>query len=341
MMTAKPTSPIDVIELVRGNCVTDTLHVAAELRIPDLLAAGPRSVEDLARETSTHAPSLRRLLRGLAVIGICEENVAGAWELTPAGQWLRSDVPGSLRDWVIFWSRFCAPAWKSLLDCVRTGKTAVKLRSGSETFDSVSADPKVAEIFNRGMVALTAHVSEAVITAYDFSRFRTIADVGGGYGALLAAILKANPSCRGILFDLPHAAEGARQHLEKAGVADRATVGTGSFFESIPSGADAYVFKSIIHDWDDDRSVAILRNCRRAIGRDGKLLLVERVMPSRTTDARQSSATVWSDLNMLVAAGGAERTEAEYAALLREAGFSLARVVPTGALFSIVEGVPV
>lgn len=330
----------DLLQMINASWMSQAIYVAARLGIPDLLAQGPMKSADLAKTTETHPRALYRLMRALATLGLCNELEDGRFELSPLGSHLRTDVQGSLRHWAINWGGYLWQTWGNLLHSVRTGETGRKLATGHSGFERFSQDPEAAAVFNKAMVEFTRQMTAGVVSAYDFSAITKIVDVGGGYGELLAAILQANPKMRGMLFDLPHAIEGAKKHLAEAGVAERCEIVAGSFFESVPGGADAYILKSIIHDWDDDRSIAILKNCRKATDRRGKVLLVERLMPARVQPSAADRAIAMSDLNMMVAPGGAERSEAEYRALFNAAGLNLARIVPTPAFFNVLEALP-
>ena len=327
-------------ELVTGATISQAVNVAVELRIADLLASGARDLAELARATSSHAPSLLRLLRALASVELCTERADGSFELSPTGTLLCADAPDSLRSWILWCGRYQWPLWGSLLYSVKTGERARKLLTGTEGFGHLERDAEAAAVFNRAMVEVTRVVANEVVRVYDLAGVRRIVDVGGGYGALLAAILDAHPGIEGVLFDMPHAIEGARVKLAEVGLAERCEFVAGTFFDSVPAGGDAYPLKSVIHDWDDDRSAAILRNCRRAIAPDGKLVLVERIMPARVAASARHQAIARADLNMLVGPGGKERTEAEFRALLDASGFTTARILPTALEYSIVEGIP-
>jgi hypothetical protein len=327
-------------QIIGSKWMTQATYVAAELRIPDLLATGPKSVDELARATECHAPSLRRLMRALVTLDLCKEREDGTFELTPMGSLLRSDVENSVHSWAIWGGKYAWPTWGNLLYSVKTGESARKLLTGAEGFEHLERDPEAAAVFNRAMVQLTRLVSREVARSYDFSGMKRIVDVGGGHGELLSKILVAYPQMCGVLFDLPHAIETARQHLEQAGVAERCELVAGSFFESVPGGADAYLLKSVIHDWNDERSTAILKTCREAMAQEAKLLLVERIVPERMEVSPLHQSLVQADLNMLVGPGGRERNESEFRSLLSSAGFRLTRIIPTGANSGVLEGVP-
>lgn len=330
-------APAELLRLSAGAWVSQAIAVAAKLRLADLMTDGSRSVDELARETATHSPSLYRLLRALASVGVFAEDEQGQFGLTPLAAGLRSDVSGSVRalcemrgePW--YWG-----AWGELLYSVRTGETAFNQVHGKGLFTFLEQDPAALSLFAQAMGSLSGTEIAAILAAYDFSPASTVIDVGGGHGVLLAAILQANPGVRGILFDRPAAVARARGVLESAGIAGRCEVFGGSFFDAVPEGGDIYILKSVIHDWEDDRAAAILRSCRRAMDVDARLLLIERVIPPGNTPALGK----WMDLNMLVAAGGRERTEVEYRSLCANAGFELTRLVPTAVEVSLIEAAP-
>jgi SAM-dependent methyltransferase len=330
--------PADVafIQMATGYWVSKAIYVAARLGVADLLAAGPKTVERLAAEAGADAPTLRRLLRALAGVGVFREDAEGRYELTQFAEFLRSNVPGSQRGFVLHVGETPSwAAWDGLLASVRTGESAFRAVHGAEVFPYYAAHPESNEPFNAAMAELSNVVAAAVTEAYDFSGFRRIADVGGGHGALLAAILKATPAARGLVYDQPEVVAGARAKVEAAGLAARCDTVGGDFFESVPAGCDAHVLKWIIHDWDDGRALKILRNCHGSLADGGRLLLVEAVVP----EGNEPSFSKWMDLQMLVMTGGRERTAAEYRALLAAAGFELTRVIPTKSPVSIVEAV--
>lgn len=323
-----------------------SIHTAAALGIPDLLANGPRRSDELAQAAEAHPGALHRLMRALVVLELCTQTEDGAFALTPLGDYLRSDSPDSARSWALLMGgRYVWRGWECLVDCVRTGQPAPKLLGEKETFEAMASDPQSAAIFYQAMVEMTRQAAGALIKAYDFSGVHTLLDVGGGYGVLLAAILAAYPEMSGKVFDLPHCQEGATRLLAKRGAAGRAEFVAGSFFDSVPAGADAYILKSVIHDWNDEQSLTIFKNCRAAM-REGKvgarLLIIEPTVPDRVGSSSHDGVIVGSDLNMLVMTGGRERTEAEFRSLLEAAGLRIARIVaapPTA--FSVIEALPV
>ena len=339
-MTASEPSPRDtLLRMTNAFQVSQAIHVAATLGIVDLLEDGPRSADELAEATHTHAPTLYRMLRALASVGVFVEETDSRFGLTPLAEHLRTDATGSLRAWArligqpYFWS-----AWGHLLHSVRTGDPAFPDLHGTTVWEHRAAHPEEGAIFDAAMTGLSAPVAEAVAQSYDFSSIGVLVDVGGGEGGLLATILAANPGLRGVLFDLPDVVANAGALLERADVADRCEVVGGSFFETVPGGADAYLLKSIIHDWDDDAAAKILHTCRAAIDNTGKLLVVEPVIrPGNEPDRAK-----FSDLNMLVMLGGRERTADDFAKLYTEAGFRLTDIIRTASPpFNIIEGAPV
>lgn len=323
--------------LITGAQVSQAIHVAATLGVADLLAAGPRGSEELAAETGAHAASLYRLLRALAAVGVFREDEEKRFALTPLGELLRRDVPGSLHGWAAFVGRpYFRAAWSELEHSIRTGESAFRHVHGTDVWSYRAEVPEESEIFERAMESLTASSNSALLDAFDFGRFATVVDVGGGNGALLSALLVAYPAMRGIVFDQPHVVANARSTLEAAGIADRCAVVGGSFFEKVPTGGDAYAMKSILHDWEDGEAAAILRVCRSAMTPEARLLLIERIVGAPNEDPR----TKFSDLNMLVAPGGRERTIEEWGALLASAGFRLGDATPTAAGFFVIEAAP-
>ena len=326
--------------MATGHYVSQAIYVASRLGIADRLGTGPRSHDELAQATGTHASSLRRVLRLLASAGVLNETEDGRFELTPIGACLQSG-PGSFRAVA---QLFAGPAvwssWGSLLHTVRTGETAWHHVLGPGSFEYFAEHPEEGAIFDEAMGAFTAMVAIAVAAAYDFTPFRTIMDVGGGDGALLAGILGANPALHAFVFDLPRVADRARKRIAAAGLSDRCEFVAGDFFQAVPGGSDAYILKHVIHDWGDRRAVSILENCRRAMGPPGKLLIVEGVYPPRIDQSVASRGAAANDVNMMVCTGGRQRSEAEFRQLFDAAGFTLTRIVPTLAMSSVIEGVP-
>jgi hypothetical protein len=330
-----------LLDMAFGYMPAQIVHTAAELRLADAMAAGPRTSKELAKETGTHAPSLLRLLRALASLGVVRQLDRDRFELTPAGAGLKSDDPASVRGLLRL---FCGPevwrSWGDLAETVRSGEPAWDRLLGMSSFAYMEANEELSATFNGAMAEHTRQVAPEIIDAYDFGRFATIADLGGGDGSLLAAILRAVPRARGILFDLPAGLKDAEPVLAGAGVADRCEVISGDFFEAVPEGADAYLLKSVIHDWDDERATAILSACREAMRPDARVLLVDFVMPPVVTP--ENAANIMSDINMLVVLKGRERTEEEFRDLLNGAGLRLSSVSPAfaGSAYRVIEAVP-
>ena len=327
-------------QMAIGHYVSRALHLAAKLGIADLLAGGARSAGELAQETGTHAASLRRVLRLLASVGVLDEQAGGSFALTPLGEALRSDVPFSARASVMLFAGVgMQDSWKELEYCVRTGQPA--FRKESPDGDAFShMDPEQAKVFDDAMATFAPATAAAIAAAYDFSGLGTLVDVGGGNGALLIGILGANPHLHGVVFDRAEPAERARKKLAEAGLESRCQVVAGDFFESVPSGGDAYLLKHVIHDWDDGQADAILRNCRRAMNPSARLLIAEGVYPPRIDRSLESRGAAANDVNMLVVAGGRQRSEEEFRSLYRAAGFELTKIVPTLARLAVIEGVP-
>lgn len=300
------------------------LHAVARLGIADELAGGARTVAELAAATGTDEPSLYRLLRSAASLGLVAGAGDGRFGLTAAGEGLRSDDPGSIRNLAML---FCGDgpwrSWGQLEFSVRTGTPAYERILGRTAFEYMAEHPEEEAIFNAAMAEGSRAAAPAVVATCDLAQARTVADIGGGNGTLIAVLLGANPHLRGILFDTIHGAEQAPELLAAAGVADRCEVVTGDFFAAVPEGCDVYVLKSVIHDWDDERSTTILANCRAAMPADGTLLLVEPIMPTDAAALAQEPIMLMSDLNMLVCTGGKERTSDEFRTLLDAAGFAL------------------
>ena len=340
--TAPPALPPGVIlyQLAVGHYVSRALHLAAKLGLADRLAAGARDASALAAETATHAPSLRRVLRLLASVGVFDEQADGRFALTPLGEALRSDVPFSSRASVMLFAGVgIQDSWKELEYCVRTGQPA--FRKDSPDGDAFShMDPEQTKIFDDAMATFAPATAAAIAAAYDFSGIETLVDVGGGNGALLIGILGAHRQLRGVVFDRPEPAERARKKVHEAGLASRCQVVAGDFFTSVPSGGDAYLLKHVIHDWDDERATAILRNCRAAMKPGARLLIAEGVYPPRIDRSLESRGAAANDVNMLVVAGGRQRAEAEFRSLYEGAGFALTRIVETPARLALIEGVP-
>jgi hypothetical protein len=348
MTDPKPAAPaippgFVLYQMAIGHYVSRALFVAARLGVSDALASGPLSAADLAKATGANAPALRRVVRLLASVGLYEERDDGRFALLPPGDALREDAPTSSRASVML---FAGPriqeSWAELEWCVRTGEPAFRKDDpDADPFTEMAKDPEAAANFDKAMATFAPQTAAAVAAAYDFSGFARLADVGGGNGSLLLGILRANPKLTGFVFDQPHVAERARQNVKDAGLADRCDVAGGSFFEAVPPGADAYLLKHVIHDWNDAQAAQILRNVRAVVPPHGKVLIVEGVYPARIDTSLASRGAAANDVNMLVVAGGRQRSETEFRDLLAASGFRLARVVhSTTPSASVIEGEP-
>jgi len=334
--TAAAPPQVALLQMMTGYWVSQAVYVAAKLGIADLLSDGPAQYEGLAVASRADPPSLYRVLRALASVGVFREAETGWFELTPTATLLRSDNPDSMRALALTYGEEQYRTWSDMLKSIQTGGTAFDRVFGMSYWAYLAEHPESNEIFNQAMTSWSSQLDRAVLAAYDFGQFKTLVDVGGGYGRLLATILRAHAGLQGVLFDQPHVVEGAVNVLQDAGVSDRCAAVGGDFFVEVPPG-DAYVMSQIVHDWDDRRSLTILQTCRRAIARGGKLLVVELVIaPGNDPDFGK-----FLDLHMLAMAGGRERTEAEYRTLLAAAGFQLTQVVPTQAGASVIEAEPV
>jgi hypothetical protein len=330
-----------LLELIQMRLVSEAVHVVAQLGVADLLADGPKSTDQLAQSSGADATSLGRVLRALARFGVFSRDAAGQFALGRLGEFLRRDVPGSLHPAALFFGGETGASTIQLLaDCVRTGESATHKLDGSKPlFEWLQGDPGRTKLFNSVMTSFSTLHLTGVLEAYDFSRIKKIVDVGGGHGKIICEILKKKPEMRGVLFELPHALEGGRRAITDAGLAERCEVISGDFFVSVPAGADAYLLSRVIHDWDDEKTVTILKNVRTAIAPQGRLILLEMML---RPDGK-SLYPILSDLNMLLLTGGCERTEDEYRALYRAAGFELTKTVatkaPTGT--TVIEGKPI
>jgi hypothetical protein len=312
-------------------------YAAVKLGIPDLLAGGHRTSDDLARETGAQPRALYRLLRAATVIGLVSERDDRRFALTPVGEALRRDVPGSMRSWVEFCGDpYYLAAWTNILHTVRTGEAAFEHVHGMPFFDYLGDHPEESHVFDSAMTSLTSSDAPEIVAAYDFGNFERVVDIGGGQGSLLIEILRANERATGVIFDRPHVTQGVAERISELGFDSRCTVESGDFFAAVPRG-DAYVLKFILHDWDDEDCARILSTCRRAIAPGGNLLAVEAVVPPPGVPGHSKL----DDIEMMVLLGSQERTEEEYGALLERSGFRLVRVVTVNWWLNIVEAEPV
>jgi hypothetical protein len=323
-----------LVQMAHAHWVSRIVYVAAKLGLADHLANGSKSADEIAVETGTHAPSLYRLMRTLANLGILTEDVTHCFALTPLGDALKTGAPGSARATILtVASEWWVHGFGHLLYSVQTGKSGFEKSLGMPMFDWLGRHPEEASMFSEAMVGIHGAEPSAVAAAYDFSGLTTIVDVGGATGHLLTTILNNYPRTRGILFDLPHVVRDAPAVIQSRGLSDRITIEAGSFFEGVPSGGDAYLLSHTIHDWSEEQCLAILGNCRRAMNPGGRLLIIEMVLPAGDTPHPGKML----DMMMLVGPGGQERTEQEYSTLLGKADLRLTRVVPTESPVSVVE----
>lgn len=332
------TAADELRQLLNGYQVSQAIHVAAVLQISDLLADGPLSAAELADRTECNASALGRLMRALAAVGIYTEDPADTFANADLGEALRSGADASVCDIAANIGRpYNWSPWGHLLESIRTGDNAFRSLHGINVWEHRTQNDDDAIAFNRAMTAMSAPVVEQVATSYDFTGLRTVVDIGGGQGALISAILEAHPGCRGILFDLPQALAAAPAYLAARELTSRVEVSPGDFFEAIPSGGDAYVLKSVLHDWEDDECTAILQRCRASMEPGTICLIVERVVEG----PGEGLLTKLSDLNMLVMPGGRERSVEEFTTLLGTAGLKVTRTIETSTLFRVIESVAV
>jgi hypothetical protein len=338
MMAQPQTAPAHsgILQLLTGAYVAGAVSCLAQLGIPDLVEAAPKSAAELALEIGADPQALYRLMRATASVGVLLEGHDGKFSQTPMSAILRSDATPSLRAFAILGGReWHGRGWSHLEYCVRTGKQALDQIYGAPIFEYLKQNPVEAQIFNDAMTALSTIDSPAVAEAYNFDGIRSIVDVGGGHGLLLATILKRNTHLKGTLYEVPHVISGAVNGPLKP-VMERCTLASGDMFSTVPAGADAYIMKHIIHDWPDDLCLKILRACRKSVNSGGRLLVVDNVIQP----GNDFSPGKFLDLQMLLFPGGCERTEKQFRQLFAAAGWQLGRIIPTTAAVSIVEGVP-
>lgn len=336
--TRSPSPLEQVFQLLVGKHIAYALSAVATLGVADHLGAKPVAVEDLASRVGAQPDFLFRVMRMLASLGVFTETPGRSFTLTPLSECLKTDAPVSVRYLAMAWGdSWSTRAFERFTDAVRTGVDATTLPWGKNTFELFAELPEQAETFHRAMTGLSKTAGAAVTEAYDFSGIKRLCDVGGGHGMLLASILKSNPGLEGVLFDLPEVVAGAADHKTFSGLEDRTSIESGSFFERVPAGCDAYILKNIIHDWDDSRSQRILSLIREQLPTRGRVLLCELVVP----DSPAPAAAKFLDLEMLaLTVGGKERTIQDFTALFASAGLKLTRVIPTNTFFCVIEAVP-
>jgi len=330
-----PAARAQLAALITRCWSTQVIHAAVTLGVIDALRVDAAQAPDLARRTHTHPRATFRLLRALAALDLARQEPDGRFALTAAGELLARDAPGSLASLALHWGTRTWPGLAHLPEAVRTGEPWP--HAGRAGFAALGERPAEAARFNRAMVDQTLGVARSIVESYDFARFGSILDVGGGYGALLSAVLQACPAMRGASFDLPYMQPEAEAFLAHAGLAGRAQFIGGDFFAALPAGFDAYVLKYVIHDWDDEQSITILRRCRAAAGARARVLLVEQIVPERATAHGALEPVIRADINMLAVTGGLERTLAEYDALCAAAGLERSGVATSRSGFSVIE----
>jgi hypothetical protein len=325
-----------MLQMMSGLWVTRGIYVAAKLGIADLLKDGPQTAEQLAQATECNADALYRILRMLGSVGIFAESEGRRFSRTPMSETLLSDIPGSLRPGAIAeLGEVHYDAWGNILHSVKTGGIAIDDHFGMNIWQYFEKDRAKAENFNRYMAGSSEPLNQAISTGYDFSQFKKIVDVGGGLGGLISAILAQNPHLNGVVYDAPSVIEKSKSFLAERGLADRCEAIGGDFFDSVPEGGDVYTMRWILHDWEDEKALTILRNIHKVLPAGGKLLLAEAVVPGGT----EPHFSKFFDLIMLTMTGGRERTEREWAGLLGKAGFKIERIIPTESFLSIIETV--
>jgi hypothetical protein len=336
-MAKKPTPSAAMFSLITGRWVSHLIFAAAKLELADLLKEGPRSVEELARAADVRAPALYRLLRALASVGVFAETKDKRFKLTPLAATLQKSAPGSMRAVAIHHSlQDREDAWGQLLHGLKTGEVPFRKAHGMSYFEYLEKHPEEFAIFSESMTSMSSTENAAIANAYKFSGIQTLVDVGGGQGSLLAHILQANPKLNGVLFDLPSNSAHAKQDRQLAakGIGERCTIEAGDFFKAVPKSGDAYIIKRVLHDWNDEQCAKILANCCASMNVNGKVLVVESVIPPGNGPDRGKIV----DMQMFII-GGHERTKDEFATLFGKAGLKLRSIVATKCPLSIIEGV--
>ena len=333
-MQPTPEAIEHVFQLLTGHIVATAVNIAAQLGIADRLANGPRTAADLARECDVNEDALYRVLRALSSVGVFEEGPTRTFGLTPAGAALQD---GPVR-WMALWiaGSFNLRVYANAMHSVKTGESAVPATVGTGVFEHFATDPQLSRIFNDAMTGFSTAIIPAILEAYDFSGIHTLVDIAGGHGRVLTAVLEKHPQMKGILFDLDHVVAGATPRLAAQGFADRVATVSGDFFKAVPAGGDAYLMKHIIHDWDDERAAAILKNIHSVLPKNGRVILLESVIGA----GNEPELGKIMDLEMLVMPGGRERTAEEFRKLLSDTGFELTRVIPTKSALSVIEAKP-
>ena len=326
--------------LVSGFRFTQMVRAVAQLKIPDLVVSGALTADDLATATGVQADPLRRIMRSLVTVGVFSETDDGGFGATSISEWFR-DQPGSMRSTVLMLASDPYVAFGDLMHTLKTGEPAFEHLFHMSRWEQLAKEPDKAVHFNSAMQVRTEEIRWAVASAYDFSDVRSVIDVGGGRGTLLSGLLRSHRHLRGAVYDLEAGVAESDAYLKEEGVRDQCEIVIGSFFESVPGGHDLYVLKNIVHDWNDEKALAILTKCREAMVLKARLLLVEHVMPAHPDDSADSRRIFTEDVQMLVMLAGKERTEQEYRELMGKAGIQLTRVIPTQSVYQLIEGIPV
>jgi hypothetical protein len=316
-----------LLELITAGWQTQAIGVAADLGLPDAMASGPATSADLAERLCLDADALDRLLRALVSLEVCHLQPDNCYALAPLGTLLRSDAPGSLRAWATWWSRYLWPLWGDLRRTIESGQSA-RVRTGSAGFAYIEEDANAARLFNAAMGELTSIVADVFVRQVEFPATGVVVDLGGGHGELLITVMRDRPALRGILFELPHALEGARAKLREAWLSTRVEVLAGDFFESVPRGADVYLLKSVLHNWDESHCIRLLERCRSSMSDKARLWVIERVRPERAGASEANRVIARNDLNMLIGVGGRERTEDQLTSLFSAAQLQQLRSAP-------------
>ena len=327
--------PAQLMKFIVGKWISKPIYVAAELGIADMLAEGPKSIEELAQTSQSHAPSLYRMMRALASVGIFFETEGKRFELTPMAEYLKTGAMRSIA--LLFNSDWSDKAWGYFMDSVKTGVTAFEKAHGMPVSDWLEINPRAAEVFNEANAVKAANSHRTIVDVYDFSGINKLTDVGGGLGALMAEILIANPLMKGIVADIPSVIQKAKKIIQSRGLEDRCEAVECDFFKEIPAGSDGYLMSHVLHDWSDEQCKIILKNCHKVMKPESILLVVEMVVPH----GNQPSIAKLLDLEMLVTTGGRERTEKEFKTLLESSGFKLSRTIATKESICIIEGLRV
>ena len=329
-----------LFQMIAGMSISQLIYAVAKLNIADLLKDGAKSYAELAQSTQTDALSLYRALRALASLRIFAEVDSGYFQLTPLAEYLRSDIPNSMQGLAIWMGsdNFRWQTWDKILYSLKTGKPAFDFVHQMPIFEYLEKNPEAGNIFNQAMSSTSGIYNRALVADYDFSSIDTLVDIGGGQGFFLTAILQANYNLKGIVYDLPHVVTEATKQIEALKLKERCTIASGSFFECVPSGSDAYMMKLVLHDWDDEQAIQILKNCHAVMGENSQLLVVENVIPP----GNEPSNGKFTDVEMLLmTSGGRERTKDEFAQLFAAAGFQLTKITPTSCPLSVIEGIKV